>query len=327
MMRLLHILAVPLLLLSTGCDLGLDPDGLVRELRLLGARQGAAGEVADLQFSDATLRFSSLWAPGRRLDPRQVQLDWYLCLQPRSLSQQGLDIGPDCTRSFPSCADPAQKGTGALRCLGHGDAPQTQLGPLRAELMGRVTAVLGGMGAAALPVFRGLLPLQLPVVLHAGLAGSTDPLQTETGFMYLRLVLPVDRGAVVPPPNHNPKLLGLRYSFDPNDMEGQPLPAALTIGRKQALYLKAAVTPDSIEIYDPIDDSMRTQVAEIMRYSWFGSDGKFSEERTGDKLPWTRWSNEAPFEVPPEVSTLDLWVVAQDDRGGADWQAFTVQLK
>jgi hypothetical protein len=91
-------------------------------------------------------------------------------------------------------------------------------------------------------------------------------------------------------------------------------------------YITGVVRDGSAETYDPIDDSGRTGVVETMRFSWFSTDGTFSELRTGVAQPQTQWQNGDKYPAPMGVKTVTVWLVAQDERGGADWQQYALQL-
>ncbi|HNN93807.1 MAG TPA: hypothetical protein PKI03_16105, partial [Pseudomonadota bacterium] len=99
------------LLCSGGCDLDIDPDTLVRELRVLGVRFGdpspnseadvmaritfGAGGQPDVSFRQPSMRLAALAAaptgPGRRVAaPRPLLYDWFVCVGPLSLFSPGV---------------------------------------------------------------------------------------------------------------------------------------------------------------------------------------------------------------------------------------------
>ena len=90
------------------------------------------------------------------------------------------------------------------------------------------------------------------------------------------------------------------------------------IKRKQSVYFKGTAADGSVQNYLPLDQSGRGVIPEVLRYSWFTSDGKFSEVRTGDARPWTKWQADESYQPPPESKVLSLWVVLQDGRNGTD---------
>ena len=73
-------------------------------------------------------------------------------------------------------------------------------------------------------------------------------------------------------------------------------------------------------------DTNPMEKAETVRYIWFASDGEYTEARSGNALPQTQWQNTEKFAVPAETNLVKLWLVAQDVRGGVDWQSYELQL-
>jgi hypothetical protein len=98
------------------------------------------------------------------------------------------------------------------------------------------------------------------------------------------------------------------------------------VTRTDPVYFVGGVLDGSVETYVPIDDSGRGQTAEVMRYSWFSTDGNFDDERTGDSHPQTKWQNGTKRPAPAATSLIDLWFVAQDDRGGTAYQRYQLTL-
>ena len=100
----------------------------------------------------------------------------------------------------------------------------------------------------------------------------------------------------------------------PPDAEPSELAAAPVMGsrREVAAHIHAAIPGMRF------DQSGRGVIPEVLRYSWFSSDGKFSEVRTGDARPWTKWQADESYQPPPESKVLSLWLVLQDGRNGTD---------
>ncbi|HXJ21113.1 MAG TPA: hypothetical protein VMT03_12855 [Polyangia bacterium] len=129
-------------------------------------------------------------------------------------------------------------------------------------------------------------------------------------------VLPVyrlrlaDGGSV----NHNPAILSL--SNTDSSGTATPLdpqsPMPVTTGQK--LSLSVTVSPDSAESYVRADG---TNVTEVVTTSWFCTAGELSFEKTSDAQPLTVLSLDQ--RLPAPGSTIDLWAVARDDRGGMDY--------
>jgi len=86
------------------------------------------------------------------------------------------------------------------------------------------------------------------------------------------------------------------------------------------LDLRALVTPESSEMYMVYDGDPRTTpprtVYETVNMSWFTTAGELSDDVTGDAKPNTTLTLDT--HQPASGSTIDLWVVARDERGGSD---------
>jgi len=67
---------------------------------------------------------------------------------------------------------------------------------------------------------------------------------------------------------------------------------------------------------------------EAMRVSWFATAGSFHSDHTGrgsDEFtqPWS----DNTWTAPKEAGPVFMWVVLRDDRGGAVWQSFKVEVQ
>ena len=96
--------------------------------------------------------------------------------------------------------------------------------------------------------------------------------------------------------------------------------------RNEGIFLTPTLQDGSIEKYLQATDTTPMEKAETVRYIWFSSDGEYTEARSGNALPQTQWQNTEKFAAPTESSTVKLWLVAQDVRGGVDWQSYELQL-
>lgn len=377
-------LAPLLLLLVTAlglpaCDLDIDPDSLVRELRVLGIRFGeatpaseadvlaritlGAGGQPDATFSQPQMKIQALavapTGPGRRIAaPRPLRYDWFVCTGPLSLFSPGV-LDPECRKLGPK--DPPARKNPALRPL----VPSASTEPsvtldqatLKSILMTFLQALLspsggggGSGGMITLPTRPVVLLLPIIVEVTADGADPANQLDREVAFNFLRVILTLP-GMEMPPANRNPSLAGMGGFFvgsvestegmmaarDPlmacpldnltgDAQNGQPACARFAASRTAPVYLQARSDAGSLETYVPIDDSGRGPQVETMRYSWFVTDGAFSEERTGDKSPETKWENGERRPAPAEVRVVDVWVVVQDGRGGTDFARAQLSL-
>lgn len=358
----------------SGCDTGIDPDSLVRELRILGMRVSAGDPAApapteaelqaqivpgagglDLAFTRDRVTLSTVapapTGPGRRLaTARPLQHDWFLCIGIRSLYSPGT-LDPECRKWGPTDPDPKTNGSlvylngGAIGAAGGPaltiptDMLKGVLGTfLQTALAGGQSGMTGG-GTPMLPSRP--LAILLPVLLRTSVIGGdpADNRDSEVGYNYLRVVIAVPAlGIMLPPPNHNPVLDTVLGS---EEVDGMLLPltpcpaisgtagacAAYPVARSMGTFLTGRAGEGSIETYDPIDDSGRTGVSESLRFSWFSTDGEFSELRTGTVKPQTQWRNGDKYPAPLETALVQIWLVVQDERGGTDWQQYELKLE
>lgn len=374
MKKLVRIPLAALLLVvaGSGCDNDIDPDTLVRELRVLSIRFGDStpGSVAELQatvggtltmpqliFSQPAIAMSVIAAaptgPGRRISkpgPRPLHYEWFACIGPLSLFSPGT-LDSKCQKWAPG--DPPPRENPALVPLspesgGPSDGTLSVPASALQEILGAFLQALlmppsgsggsGGGGMVALPTrpITLLLPVIAKVTVQPPDGDPTSSLDSEIAYSFLRVVVALP-GMTLPPPNHNPTLPaagGLATSdFEMGTyMPLMPCPTTLFAGpgdcmlrpvkRNEPLYISGAAAPGSIEVYTPLDDSGRMDVSETMRYAWFSTDGTFNDERTGDAHAQTFWENGDRRPAPDEVKVIDVWLVVQDERGGADTQRF-----
>lgn len=375
MLGLLGVLLVGL----SGCDTDIDPDSLVRELRVLGMRFGeatpgseadvsaritfsGAGGAPDVTFDRPDMLLSVLAAapggPGRRLPaPRSLRYDWFVCLGELSLFSPGT-LDPKCRKLGPT--DPPARANASLLPLSA--APQSSAslritgGQLK-SILGVFLQVLlsgaggGGGGMVTLPERPVVLLLPIIVEVTAADGDPANPLDREVAFAFLRVIVTLP-GMAVPALNHNPTLpatgaiaAGTVEKLSDMDMPSRTpvLPCALDnptgdasgggaactrlpATRTAPIFLVGHADSASIERYVPIDDSGRGELAEVMRYSWFSTDGTLSNERTGDSLPETRWENGDKRPAAAATQVVDVWLVVQDGRGGTDFQRIQMSL-
>lgn len=359
-------------LTAGGCDTGIDPDSLVRELRILGIRvssgdpadgptaaelqaqlvPGAGG--VDLAFTTSSVELTTLvgapTGPGRRFAARRpLQYDWFLCVGIRSLYSPGT-LDPECRKFGPEDEDPKTNrslvylnpaGTQSTDGSGTLTVPTDLLkGTLLAFLQ---TALAGGGQGGGTGGTGSMLPTRplsilLPILLRVSAVGGSpaDNRDSEVGYNYLRVIIAAPLlGIPLPPPNHNPVLAVVLGSAEA-DTTLQPLSPCTgggavctpyAVPRSQGTFLKGYALLATEETYDALDDSGRTGITETLRFSWFASDGDFSQLRTGTAQPQTQWRNGDKYPTPPETSTVSLWLVVQDERGGTDWQQYALQLQ
>lgn len=356
-------------MVGAGCDSNIDPDTLVRELRVLAMRFGDAspgsvselqatvslqGGMPDLSFTASSIRMAVLAAtptgPGRRITtpgPRPLQYDWFACVGPLSLFTPGT-IDPKCLKFAPG--DPPPRSNPSLiplvaPNLAPSDGTLTVNTADLKDILGRFLSALlsspnnGGGSTMMLPSrpMTLLLPVLVTVSVPPPAGEPSNILDSEVAYSFLRIVIALP-GMTLPQPNHNP-LLPLEGGVQVSSTEMGPMTRLhpctdprggdcdrFSISRTAPIFVMGAAAPGSVETYTPLDESGRMNISEIMRYAWFSTDGTFDEARTGDAHPQTKWQNDGKYAAPSEVLTVELWIVVQDDRGGADYQRFQLSF-
>jgi hypothetical protein len=330
-----------------------DPEpGSEADVQATVSLSGGGDLVFTRDHVDLAVLVAAPTGPGRRIpSPRPLRHDWYLCVGLASLTVPGT-LDPACNKFLPT--DPPPEKNPALLPLGSGERLRLPTAVLK-EVIGRLLQAQvfgsGGSGGGGADMGTGspMLPTQpltlpLPVIVRTSAVGGDprDSRDSEAAFGFVRTIVALP-GMDLPAPNHNPTFRAMTVGPSSRETEGgspmQPLMpcspqgmldgtcARYTLGREETAFLVGTVQDGSLERYTPLDASGRPELTERMRYSWFATDGEFKEERTGDALPENQWKSEGKRPAPPEVSVVPLWFVLQDERGGADWAAFELQLK
>jgi hypothetical protein len=67
---------------------------------------------------------------------------------------------------------------------------------------------------------------------------------------------------------------------------------------------------------------------EVMRVSWFASDGEFEHDRTGrSEAEADQSDSENKWTAPEAEGDVRLWVVLRDDRGGVGWGGYKLRVE
>ena len=284
--KTLTVICAVVLAALVGCSSNDDPASYVTGLRVLAIK--AEPPEAPVGGT-STLTALAIDTAGTPID-----ISWAQCLDP-PLSGQSLN--PDCITN--DSAD-------YLRPVGSGLSVMTTMPMIDPTHLGRPDASGG---------------VYLPLI--ARIVSGTDSL---TATHLLRL----GRGAS---PNHNPSLSGLFQVTDAGDGgAGQVVSLddamPLVVHAGDEITLRATFMPGSAESYqvedgDPSTTPPRT-LTETLSVSWFSTAGDFSAASSGADVPDTilhlkQTRNGPSLHVPASGSSIDLWVVARDERGGADY--------
>jgi len=162
-------------------------------------------------------------------------------------------------------------------------------------------------------------------------------LPDSTGGVYLPLIARATAGdgglsfgyrlrlATGGPRNQNPALASVVHdqvhpkgagTGAPDQPFDEETPIASSAG--QEVTLRAAFAAGSAETYDVVIPGSPTRtVTETLSISWFATGGSFTEDVTSPGEPDTKLRLDE--RVPPPGSTMDLWIVGRDERGGADF--------
>lgn len=107
-------------------------------------------------------------------------------------------------------------------------------------------------------------------------------------------------------------------------------PLSLAAGEK--VTLRVGYAPGSAETYytfegNPLSESSVTpvEVTEILRALWYAPAGSFSRNNTGTVKQDNVFSLDK--HVPEPGTSIDLIVVAHEERGGTDWIRRTIQVR
>ena len=206
---------------------------------------------------------------------------------------------------------------------------QCNLPPLPGQTV-NPACVDGSAGGDLQPIGDGLtIPFVMPQVAAASL-GAPD----ATGGVYLPLVAAVSatpqsltavyrlRLADAAPANTNPTIVGL-FSVDAaGAMSALDATAPTTVHAGDALSLTVTFTPDSAQSYTAADGTVTT---ETLTTSWFCTAGDLSFEKTSATQPQTVLHLDQ--HLPSTGAQIDLYAVAHDERGGADFAHRTLLLQ
>ena len=160
---------------------------------------------------------------------------------------------------------------------------------------------------------------------------------TSTGGWYVPLIARASAGdarlsygyrlrlAAGQPPNRNPQVVSVVHGAphakdaatgEPTEPLVEGTPVFLAAG--QEVTLRAAFADGDAESYDVvIPGTAPRTVVEALSVYWFATGGSFSEDVTSPAKPDTKLRLDE--RVPASGTTIDLWLIGRDERGGADF--------
>jgi hypothetical protein len=299
-----------------------EDESLIDEPRLIAVQMDPA-EVGPRQ--PFTLR--ALYAGGEQAD-----LDWAFCTEQKPLSELG-PISRDCLApDGTGLAEPFANGleaestmpADACRLFGPDRPP-----PKDGEPAGRpVDPDPSGGYYQPISLFdydRGN-PSLYEARVSCSLPGVTREQFAEWTRNYVR--------------NRNPEIEALDVTLgeDVLTLDPQAEPLVIPRGRGLALRVWSAlcegeVDPDAAcggaEPYLYFDIGTRQIVTrrEKLRASWFASAGEFRDSRSALVRGADGSSSANVWVAPGRAQSVTLWVVLRDDRGGASWQRYVLQVE
>jgi hypothetical protein len=285
--------ALVMLAAAGGCGNDFDPASYIDKLRLLDVK----AEPPEVPFGASSRLTATATNPGGAAPT----ITWDACLlAPPPATGQA--INPDCA-SLP-------EGDPSLVPFGVGDSVMVTMPQLSPSMI-------------ALPdQFNGIfLPMRAKLD-----AGDGNVLTAFYGLRIYVAPLLTPPGQTVNPPNQNPTLTGVFVAPAADAGVGDEVPLDPTtpapVQSGWTLYLRALLADGSLESYNVYDGDPRTtpprNVTETVGISWYATAGELSPDVTGVEKPTTTWT--LTKHMPPSGSTIDLWVVARDERGGSDVQ-------
>ncbi|HXU70371.1 MAG TPA: hypothetical protein VN947_13635 [Polyangia bacterium] len=275
-----------LALAVAGCGNSFDPASFVDKLRLLAVE----AEPPEIPFGATSMLAATATNPGGSTPT----VTWDACLLPPPPGT-GETVNQDCV-SLP-------EGDPMLIAFGSGD---------------RVTATMPMLDLTQVGLPDQTNGVYLPVRLKLEADGNT-----LTAFYSLRIYV----GFLLPgtpPANQNPTLTDIVTvpAEDAGASEETPLDPTTPapVHANDEIDLRALLTGDSQETYQVYDGNPATtmprSVTETVKVSWFATAGHFTNDVTGVDKPDTALVLDK--HLPASGSTIDLWAVARDERGGSD---------
>jgi hypothetical protein len=155
--------------------------------------------------------------------------------------------------------------------------------------------------------------------LNCGLAGATQDELADYAKRYH--------------PNTNPEVDALAADGVAIAAEGGAH-GSVAAGARVVLHASWATCADptkactGAETYPLFDLNARALVdrREAMRTSWFATAGSFDADHTGrDSTDATTFS-ENTWTAPSGATTVHVWIVVRDERGGTGWKSFVIDV-
>jgi hypothetical protein len=128
--------------------------------------------------------------------------------------------------------------------------------------------------------------------------------------------------------NRNPRLAGVSLIDDATSTTVALVSAVVShVGQGRTVTLEASWADDSAESYPVYDVQTKTLITkrEAMVVSWYATQGSFEHDSTGRSGDETELVTSNHWTTGP-AGHVDLWVVLRDDRGGADFVGYDLEV-
>ncbi len=285
-------------LMLVGCFPELDDrPWLIETPRLIAIRS----EPAEAAPGDQVRFLALSAAPMGQEAPATPQIQWSFCQQPRTLAERNA-VAPECARDEEVLVALPQ-GEGMIprdACARFGSTPPPS--------------------APDQPPFRPTDPDESGGYYQPVRAELLDRDALSFGFVRLNCSLdaaplPIARGfAQGYRRNEHPQIqevsVGREDGAEPLDAVG-----AVSGGATLSLQLRARAGAERYLYYDRAEVQLNDRT-EVLTVQWYVDAGALIE--LGQEASWT---------LPAEPGPARLWVVLRDDRGGADWQTYSVMIQ
>jgi hypothetical protein len=311
----LTVLAVAPLALALACkpDLG-DPPSVVSGPRILAVR-GVPAEAA--QDEPVVYDVLAVDETGTLVNP---PVTWATCHEPKppaeanAVSAACLDIDPET--GFQATFKSPMPSTA---CKQFGPQPpdvergKPPIRPRDPDTTGGfyqpVRAILDG-GTIAFAMERIKCPL----------ANAPSDITGMFNAMYKANVNPTLQSVTLDP-DDDPVTL-----FEEGSAQGDDW-----VGSAGSFFVQAAwpdTTPESYPVWNPMTQTLDTH-REALSVAWYATAGTFDHDRTGrgEAEPELTTTNRWTAPAVTEPTTVHLWVVLRDSRGGVDFAAMDLEVR
>jgi hypothetical protein len=223
--------------------------------------------------------------------------------------------------------------------------------------MGQGLAVSGALPSQGCSLFGPDVP---PAMMGMPPGRPTDPDPTGGYYQPVRLILPTNQAPILGAeesrilcglsgasgatasqfsmeykPNTNPVLAGLGVAGTPIPPDDVTSPGfSVTAGERIVLQASWPPCPgpsgrgcgaETYVLYDPATQMLAMQ-SEALTVSWFATAGSYDDDTSTIASGDDALSADNGWTAPATAGPVLLWLVLRDDRGGAAWQRYRIDV-